>query len=116
MSTQNKEEEVEKLVNEFEALFTKQYNENDWKRLKGVRVQEPLDWLRGNIFELLSQREATSRKELVEAIEKMKRYSLEEKHKTSKNREIRYLAGRLDDAEKAYNKAISDVLALINNK
>ena len=48
------QDRIEELVKLFESHYTEQYQENDWKRLKGVRVQEPLNWLRENIEELIT--------------------------------------------------------------
>lgn len=37
--------DVDELLKEFSRRFTKQYDPNDWVRLKGVRIQEPLEFL-----------------------------------------------------------------------
>jgi len=63
---------TEVIVKNFETNFTEQYDENDWRRLKGVRVQEPLNWLIENIDNAIDLAIEEERKRVVEMIEEMK--------------------------------------------
>ena len=50
----SEEEQIEDVIKNFEIHFSEQYTANDWRRLKSVRVQEPLSWLREVIGDLVS--------------------------------------------------------------
>jgi hypothetical protein len=62
---------VDTIVKNFETHFTEQYNENDWKRLRSVRVQEPLRWLGENIYEALQSQADQYEREKREMVREM---------------------------------------------
>lgn len=97
-----KEKLTEDIVKNFETHFTEQYNENDWRRLKGVRVQEPLSWLRHHIGETIDLAIAERDKEIVEMIKNSPKTCLEDTE-------------GFDSYEEGYESCLSDIINLITN-